>query len=1014
MTNSLISMVNLKHIEIQTKETLLKKYNLKKATKKNHKTRMSWLNLSPLNMPRVRFKDFTTLGYGEMMCTIWLLFSLGWLLFYSEFLTSAASVYREFLGFWEPIPVEKSHNVSDTVSHCLSIDYTTQLGRFVNLVSVCSVLTLLDRVNQLHHQQQESNRVHSRHYYSVASLCWNETLAYVSNIPNLITLVVGLVQAYSTTVWTPGWLPYPRGNYTNLIVSFCCWVFSVEREWSLYRLAQEADERLNSTPCYVEPDHQQPVRSDSIQLGQRVYLHYGDLTPARIRVLEVHHRPEVSGDCSKESDSQIGAYYNRESSGEDISQLVTLDSEIPAHRRLTRPHFTLVGEVIEYAGADRAVRQRQTGDVVPNFLDRARIFADLAGVCLLFTIALSMTASAFALEVSEGQSPSSLRIFQHLLAAAVSANTLIPSMRMTLLYNVYNLILSLCFRAIRVNSYHSMANLERLKQISFDKTGTLTETYLRVDGYYQPPTQPLQKLVTLTGWDSTELEFALAMGNSQSNYHQGSGWGTSPEENEILNYWVREGFTLTSNPLSESGEVCFTSPKGKPRSFRVQQRFPYTFGKGKMAHLTLPLLNSTNALAVSVRQDGTSFLAVDACPEGEQWAREVESRDKRRSMSIGFRLQETEQWIPVSAYSFENPLRPGVTEVMNFCLQEGFTPSIMTGDGREAAEELARRAGLVEPLDRIWNTETAAQAWSRLASVPAYQTVSIEASTLEKWLSEDPETAIHFLRAKHLCRVICRASSRLKKLVAHHTPHLMHVGDAANDAPALGTADVGVCLQHGAEVCRVTAGLIIRSPLDLIDLLSLNGYRDMLLRGGQRLLRDVCWMAGLTAGCLAIAIHRNRFRFLEGSALYLDAWRPLPMLIISSLQYTISVIGYASADCRPKRMDENHLICTSILFMGLGLGLGMCVSWAIRHYFAESEFEYLLLHSIDLLLLTRHSQHCLKWREAGELAPRRASGTLGNQHLPRQGDGLGLMMRIVDSVPGRILLYAFFYYLPLW
>ena len=139
------------------------------------------------------------------------------------------------------------------------------------------------------------------------------------------------------------------------------------------------------------------------------------------------------------------------------------------------------------------------------------------------------------------------------------------------------------------------------------------------------------------------------------------------------------------------------------------------------------------------------------------------------------------------------------------------------------------------------------------------------------------------------------------------------------------------------------------------------------------------------------------------------------MLVISSLQYTISAIGYASSDCEAKRKSDTHLICGSIAFMGIGLLLGMTVSWAIRHYCDTREFEYVLLHSIDLLLLSRHSQHCLRSRKSGgKLAMRRASGTFGNQHLPREGGEVGLVLGAIDSFAGRALLYAVFYYLPLW
>lgn len=964
---------------------------------------MSVGNVSTLNMLNGYLGKYSMV---ESVGIVTLVLFLCCLVSTSDFQVSASSVYSEFLLFWCPLN-RTTNQVATSNNVVLSIDYSHHMTNLVNMVSICSICTLIDRIYLLRNQLRDTNRVHTSQYYSLASLLWNETLNYVSNLPNLITLTVGIIQAYSTTVWSGGVFGLPRGNYTNIIVSLSCWVFSLEREWGLYRISSGEDEKINSNPCYLDSCHSIQERSDCVALGDKIYLKYGDITPAKLHVLSIKSTNEENSDSV--DDYCIGSYYNRESSGEDISKLIGVGEVIPTSRRLTRPNISIVGEVIEIAGLKRSLRDRKSGDVSPNFLDRARIFADLAGLVLLFTIALSMTASAFALEVSEGQVPSSVRIFQHLLAAAISANTLIPSMRMTLLYNVYNLVLSLCFREIKVNSYHSMSRLEGLKHITFDKTGTLTETCLYVDGYYTPPNSPLDKLAMDIGWDKTDLEFALAIGNSQSNRGPDGVWGTSPEENEILKFWEKRGYVLEWNPLDARGEIRFINTTGKFLRYNVLERLPYCFGKGK----TTKLLFNGN-IEISVRQDGTSFLAVDATPEGQRWAEGIESLDKRRSMSIGYHIVSDEKWIPISAYCFENPLREGVEGVMKFCLRKGITPSILTGDGREAAEELARRCDLTMPLVRIWKGDSPINTWDIL-SKGKRQTVSIEGKTLEDWLSSDPETTRAFLSAPHLCRVICRASSRLKGLVAHQVSNLMHVGDAANDAEALGTADVGVCLDHGAEVCRVTAGIIVKSPVDLIDLLSLNGYRDMLLGGGQRLLRDVCWMAGLTAGCLAIAIHRNRFRFIEGSSLYLDAWRPLPMLVISSLQYTISAISYASSDCGATRCSDSHLIVSSIAFMAMGLLLGISISWVIRHYFTSGEFEYMLLHSIDLLLLSRHSQHCLRYRSSEiELAPRRASGTLGNQHLSHRGGDIGMILSVVDTLAGRIILYAFFYYLPLW
>ena len=43
-----------------------------------------------------------------------------------------------------------------------------------------------------------------------------------------------------------------------------------------------------------------------------------------------------------------------------------------------------------------------------------------------------------------------------------------------------------------------------------------------------------------------------------------------------------------------------------------------------------------------------------------------------------------------------------------------------------------------------------------------------------------------------------------------------------------------------------------------------NGYKDMLLIGGQKILKDVCFLGGLICGCLLVGVHLNHFEFLLG------------------------------------------------------------------------------------------------------------------------------------------------------
>ncbi len=46
-------------------------------------------------------------------------------------------------------------------------------------------------------------------------------------------------------------------------------------------------------------------------------------------------------------------------------------------------------------------------------------------------------------------------------------------------------------------------------------------------------------------------------------------------------------------------------------------------------------------------------------------------------------------------YTFENPLRKHAKKVINFLKSINMTPSLLTGDGREAAEAIAERLNLV-------------------------------------------------------------------------------------------------------------------------------------------------------------------------------------------------------------------------------------------------------------------------------------------------------------------------------
>ena len=88
---------------------------------------------------------------------------------------------------------------SEGIGLPISLDYNG-IWKFLATSCFCiSIGVLMDRVPTSWRQLTVGNRIHTSHYNNVASLVFNETLGYLLSIPNLITLTIGLLQAYSTT-----------------------------------------------------------------------------------------------------------------------------------------------------------------------------------------------------------------------------------------------------------------------------------------------------------------------------------------------------------------------------------------------------------------------------------------------------------------------------------------------------------------------------------------------------------------------------------------------------------------------------------------------------------------------------------------------------------------------------------------------------------------------------------------------------------------------------------------------
>lgn len=843
--------------------------------------------------------------------------------------------------------------------------------------------------NNIYHK---TNKYNTKKYNNLAFLFLYETIKYITQLPNLITLIVGIIQCVYAS------------KFINIGVTISCWAFAIFGQLIKFLNAEKSDEKINS---YIVKSNNKEIRADIVKINDDVNLQHNDKTAAFIKVSQIKYDnkdKKLSDDQLKDFD--IGFYDDKESTGEDISKSFSVGDIIPSHRLMCRPDLTVKGKIIKYV--EPVIFEHQV--TTPIYLDNVRFFIDIMTITLLCVISLFISASANA-HISEYNMSD---ILKHIIATMIAGNVLIPSMRMTLLYNVYNMILSLSFISIKINSYEALPKMNKINSIVFDKTGTLTEEYLMTHNHYSYSNHSSIVVLKQSGWSDDEISFGLAMANSESNILDGGkAWGTSPEENKILEYWfINKNVELIFNPVKSSGSVIFKFPNSVQREIEIKTRHPYNFELGKISSVTFVTENKN--IEFIIRQHGTSRFIGDHYNNMRHskssemlhsiqsqetatfdWAYQITKMDKRRSMAIAICTGD-ELWEILSIYTFENPLRQRIPDVITFFRNNHLPCSILTGDGRETAEDIAKDCGFPETIIVIKDEYNMTEAL-KLADKHKIS-ISIEGTLLNNMLNETENIAERVLNNNNIFKIIYKASKNVKEFVVNNTNNCLYVGDAKNDELAIKSAYVGIALSHGAETCKLYADICIKQPLDLIDILAPNGYSDMLLVGGQKIFRDVCFIGGMICGCLMVGIHYNNFEFLNHSLLYKDVWNPLPMLMISSVQYTTSIIGYASSNCNKKYMMGSLTLSITAIFNTLiGLIIGISLSWIIKNWIGLFDFQTVILHVINLVILIKHSIHCVC-----------RQSLFGNQFISNSNKNMGFSLTIIDSIVVRLLLYILY------
>jgi hypothetical protein len=131
-------------------------------------------------------------------------------------------------------------------------------------------------------------------------------------------------------------------------------------------------------------------------------------------------------------------------------------------------------------------------------------------------------------------------------------------------------------------------------------------------------------------------------------------------------------------------------------------------------------------------------------------------------------------------------------------------------------------------------------------------------------------------------------------------------------------------------------------------------------------------------------------------------------MLVISFQYMLSVLAYCTSDCMEK--SDQRLIRNSMMNSLVGFLIGISCSVLMTILLINFKYDQFVLHLINLIILTKHSYHCIKNR----YKTRRMNGMFGNQKLGRGNRWIGLVLSIMDSIAFRVIEFCVFCALPLF
>ena len=276
--------------------------------------------------------------------------------------------------------------------------------------------------------------------------------------------------------------------------------------------------------------------------------------------------------------------------------------------------------------------------------------------------------------------------------------------------------------------------------------------------------------------------------------------------------FVDNGFEVIGDP-TEAGLFVLAQKLGLSKSslsskYKILDDFPFNSNL-KMRATVVQLLDSNPELELFVvgaaeevlnkcdfEFDSNSQLASLNNNSKSKWENTIESMSKGGARVLGLavksfnkrevQLEDFENLVFVGVVSLLDPIRPEVPQAIKDCQSAGIRIIMMTGDHKETALAIAKKAGIVEQDCTLSYSEQDLVVKSELELSNIVQNCNVFARCT-------PERKIQILR-------ILQSQGNIVAMT----------GDGVNDGPALKQANVGIAMgKVGTDVARESSEIIL-------------------------------------------------------------------------------------------------------------------------------------------------------------------------------------------------------------